>query len=359
MISGSDELVKSSEFVTSATNPLEVPDWNLQISQLGGSTIFHTREWCKVLRDTYGFNPYYITRRRGGQVCALLPVLEANSWLAGRRGVSLSFTDYCAPIATASDDRRPLIDAALACGRERNWKYFECRGAELGAWCPAAEASIEFFTHELDLAPGVEALFQQCDSSTRRAVRKAQKSNITLNCSIELAAMEEYFRLHCQTRREHGLPPQPWEFFLNIHREILSQNHGMIVSASCQGRAVAALVLFFFENQALYKFGASDSQFQHLRPNNLVMWEAIRQSIARGMERFHFGRTSLHNEGLRRFKLGWGSREARLSYYKYDLMANRFRKDKDATSGWHTSVFRALPVQVSRILGRLLYRHMA
>jgi len=39
----------------------------------------------------------------------------------------------------------------------------------------------------------------------------------------------------------------------------------------------------------MYKFGASDSGFQHLRPNNLVMWEGIRHCAERGCERLHFG----------------------------------------------------------------------
>ena len=46
--------------------------------------------------------------------------------------------------------------------------------------------------------------------------------------------------------------------------------------------------------------------FQNLRPNNLVMWEGIKSLMQRGADTLHLGRTSMENEGLRRFKLSRG-----------------------------------------------------
>ena len=103
---------------------------------------------------------------------------------------------------------------------------------------------------------------------------------------------------------------------------------------------MAAAVFLHQGRQALYKFGASDYGFQHLRPNNLVMWEGIRQCAARGCGRLHFGRTSLANEGLRRFKLGFGAREEEIKYCKYDFRAGRFVTDVDRAEGWFNRVFR-------------------
>ena len=73
----------------------------------------------------------------------------------------------------------------------------------------------------------------------------------------------------------------------------------------------------------------------------------------------HLGRTSLSNEGLRRFKLGWGATEQRIEYVKYDLQHDRFLTDKDESSGWHNRIFNHLPIPLSRVIGAGLYRHWA
>ena len=70
-------------------------------------------------------------------------------------------------------------------------------------------------------------------------------------------------------------------------------------------------------------------------------------------------KTAKDNDGLRRFKLGWGAAESELKYFKYDLRGKSFAVDQDAIAGWHNTVFRWMPLPLSRMTGALLYRHMA
>jgi hypothetical protein len=165
--------------------------------------------------------------------------------------------------------------------------------------------------------------------------------------------------LQCQTRKRHGLPPQPYEFFLNIQRHVLSNNLGVIALASHKGEKIAGAVYFFLGGRAIYKYGASDLTQQNLRGSNLVMWEAIKWLAGKGAKSLHLGKTSQHNEGLRRFKLHLGAHEEVIDYVKFDLRQGRFVTDTDAIAGWHNGVFRILPGFLSRAAGRLLYRHWA
>ncbi len=77
------------------------------------------------------------------------------------------------------------------------------------------------------------------------------------------------------------------------------------------------------------------------------MWEAIKWHARQGCESLHLGRTSLHNDGLRRFKLGWGAEEQPIEYVKYDLRQERFVTDRDESAGWHNQVFRRMPIFVA------------
>ena len=71
-------------------------------------------------------------------------------------------------------------------------------------------------------------------------------------------------------------------------------------------------------NKAVFKFGASDERFQTFRPTNLVFWDAIQFLAQKGFETLHFGRTSLGNDGLRRFKSSWGTTEETINYFRFD-----------------------------------------
>jgi len=280
-----------------------------------------------------------------------------NSWLTGRRGVALPFTDDCEPLYSDAASIRNLIQAALEFGRTRGWKSVECRGGrELFGEAPA---SLAFYGHSVDLEEDENRMFARLESSVRRAIRKAEKSGVTVTVSRSLETMKVFYSLQCKTRRKHGLPPQPFAFFRNIHEHVLSKNLGVIVSAGCQGRPVAASVYFQLGARAVYKFGASDEAFQHLRGANLVMWEAVKWHARQGAKTLHLGRTSIGNEGLRRFKLGWGAGEQKIEYVKYDLWKGRFITDADESTGWYNRVFNVLPIRLSRLIGAVLYRHCA
>jgi lipid II:glycine glycyltransferase (peptidoglycan interpeptide bridge formation enzyme) len=57
---------------------------------------------------------------------------------------------------------------------------------------------------------------------------------------------------------------------------VLARGLSVIVSALHFGEPVTAAVFLCFGTAAIFKYGASDPWHLGLRPNNLVMWEAIK-----------------------------------------------------------------------------------
>jgi hypothetical protein len=170
-------------------------------------------------------------------------------------------------------------------------------------------------------------------------------------------AMAAFYELHCRTRRRHGLPPQPWRFFEKVYAHVVAAGKGVVLLAAHAGKTVAGAVYFFYRDRALFKFGASDRAFQHLRANNLVMWEAIQWFIRNGFRSLHFGRSETENEGLLQFKRGWGAQESRVAYYRLSLRENTFSAARNGTRSSYP-VFKMLPIPVLRLAGRILYRHV-
>jgi hypothetical protein len=284
--------------------------------------------------------------------------MEIDSWLTGKRGISLPFTDACEPLYQNPDSLRWLISETRALALKRHWGFIEHRS---GDGFPTVEKpSISYYSHTLVLVKNTQKLFQQCSASTRRAKRKAEKAGLTVARSQSLESLAAYYRLHSLTRQRHGLPPQPWRFFESLHRHVISPGNGSIFLALDQNarQPIAGAVFLHQGLNALYKFGASDHRFQLQRPSNLVMWKAIEWLAQNAYQKLDFGRTSLGNEGLRHFKRGWGASEKTVSYYRIDPKSNRIDIQSDQTNGWHIRFFRALPIPLAQLAGQLLYRHV-
>src|SRR5438046_41488 len=79
----------------------------------------------------------------------------------------------------------------------------------------AAAASESYYGHFLDLKIGRDALISNFSSSVQRAVRKAQRSGLSVSMRSDKDAMATFYTLHVRTRRRHGVPPQPQSFFVN------------------------------------------------------------------------------------------------------------------------------------------------
>jgi CelD/BcsL family acetyltransferase involved in cellulose biosynthesis len=303
-------------------DPRTTPEWETFVSTHADATVFHTTAWCRVLTDTYRYRPRYIVSREAGRITGGIPLMAIDSWLTSRRLIGLPFSDNCAPLLP--DDAK-AAELLLRSAREEADRVRASRLQLRGHGAPDMEAcgytnGTTFLQHIIDLAPNAD-FERTVHSSARRAIRKAEKEGVTVRESAGLADVRRFYELMVLTRRKHGLLPQPWRFYKNIHRHVLSHGAGKLLLAEYGGEVVAGDLLLRFRDQLMYKFNASDPRFLHLRPNNLLLWEAMRSGAASGCRTLDLGRCEEENEGLRRFKLLWGSRETTLSYYHYPQTA--------------------------------------
>ena len=338
-------------------NPFDYADWNERLASLGSSSFFNTVQWARVLSASYGYEPCYIVGVNGGDFVSLLPMMHINSWLTGRRGVALPFSDYCEPVVCEADRGKAVEDYLKQLGREKRWRYFEIRNA--GDFKIGAPFSATYLTHSLDLTHGEQYLSDKLQSSVRTSIRKARKAGVEVTVSGELDAVRVFYKLNCITRKRHGLPPQPFVFFQNLHQQVLAKGMGDVITAWHKGKAIAASLFCHFGRKALFKYGASDKKFQDLRGSTLVMWEAVRHYACNGYDQLSLGRTEPTNAGLRRFKLGWGAAETEICYTKYDFIRNRYVENINYTSDPGYGLVKMLPLSCSRLIGTLLYKHMA
>ena len=338
-------------------DPTADAGWDALLATHPRATFFHGAAWAKTLAEAYGFRCRYVAATRGNELRGLLPVIEARSWLRGMRGVSLPFTDECAPLASPDVPAGSLLDVATREGGARGWKYLELRGGhELFDGVPEA---VSFYGHTLRLDAPADDVFAKFESSVQRAIRKAERAGVTVRFGTDLESVRAYYRLHCRTRTKHGAPPQPFRFFRALCEHVLQKGQGFVALAMHGQRPIAGAVFFQSARQAIYKFSASDERWQELRGPNLVIWQSIRRLIDAGVTELDFGKTSLSNEGLREFKLRWGAEERQIRYARYCFARQGFVKISDLATGAQARLFALMPVVLSRWIGRAVYPHLS
>jgi Acetyltransferase (GNAT) domain len=336
-------------------NPLHIPNWDDLVLATGKASFFHSSAWARVLHESYCYKPVYFTLFEGGKLSYLMPFMEVNSWITGKRGVSLPFTDQIGPIVGDGITFDGIIEDVVHYGEKVGWKYIEWRdGKYFGEGLSTSEF---YYTHELNLSRPEKELFSGLRDSTRRNIKKAVKAGVSVEISQSMDSIKSFYRLNCVTRKRHGLPPQPFSFFKKVFEHVISKGYGFVASAMHSGKVIASAVFFRFGKSTIYKYGASDMAYQDLRPNNLVMWEAIKWCGAKGFRTFNFGRSEPENHGLLQFKRGWGAKEIPLRYLRYDLRKKVFRKGHAESDRLIYKTFARTPVIVLSLLGRVLYRH--
>ena len=336
-------------------NPLHFEDWDSLILSNQNYSFYHSKAWARVLSESYHYKPIYFALFNEKKIRALVPLMEINSFLTGRRGVSLPFSDYCEPIFSKDTDVDEVIDKIIEFGNQADWKHIEFRfeNGHLKKEC----ISQKYFGHVLDLQEDHQAIFSKFRGSTKRNTKKAIKMGVEVKICHSLDSVKKFYYLNCLTRKFHGLPPQPWYFFKKVFQHLISTKKGFVVLAFYKNKVIASAVYLLYGHKAIYKYGASDLRFRHLRPNNLVMWKAVEWSARNGFKSLDFGRTEPLNKGLLQFKSGWRGKEKIISYHKYDFAKNAFVKKNSGIKSSYGFI-KLLPSSILKFVGFLLYRHV-
>ena len=336
-------------------NPLVSPQWDKAVLNSPSPQFFHLSCWTKTLIDTYNFKPLCFMLQTDKEECTI-PMVIVRSLKGKKKGIALPFSDGC-DIHCEGIPHSELAKRLLGVAREQKLHRLEFRGTV--RFRPSEEPSHSYFGHHLQLTIGEKLLWKNLSSSKKRNIKKSQSQNTTVAFHNGHSAVREFYRLHCITRKRHGLPPQPVSFFDNIYRNIIQKNTGEVALAYSGNTIVAGAVYLFSKSEVLYKFGASNKDLQHMRANDLLMWEAINRYAQKGFKTLSFGKTEKFHEGLWRFKEGFGASRVIMNDYCYDVKSGKKVKDSPSVHGIHNAVFRRMPIGLLRLSGEILYKYSA
>src|SRR5436309_1253555 len=94
----------------SIIDPLRDPRWGELADRHPRASVFHTPGWLEALRRTYGYRPIVFSTSAPNQDLRNgLLFCQVESFLTGRRLVSLPFADHCDPLVDSPKDFEALL----------------------------------------------------------------------------------------------------------------------------------------------------------------------------------------------------------------------------------------------------------
>jgi len=357
-------IAEKTELTVHQMDPLGDSRWERLVQDHPNATIFHTRGWLEALHRTYGYEPLVLTTSAEGETLGNVLVLcKVSSWLTGPRWVSLPFSDHCQPLV---DDPRGLVAILKYLEAQvdgRHCKYVELR--PLTDLDPEVEAASKpafsdiFCIHMLDLRPPVDSLFKNFHKScVQRKLQRAQREELTIEVGQSQELLNHFYQLMIKTRRRHKIPPQPLSWFRNL-LDCLGDNARVHVAFK-GSTPIASIFTLTHKNTFVYKYGCSDASYHNLGGTLSLFWHAIQAAKQMGFERFDFGRSEAHDQGLVSFKDHWGGVRTRLRYYRYPWHPplTHSKTSTDRQTQIAEQVFSRLPDFCLVLAGKLLYRHI-
>ena len=334
-------------------DPLTDPRWAYLVESHPEAAIFHTKAWLEPLKRTYKYEPIAYAIEDDNRLISAIPFCRVDSFLTGRRLVSLPFSDHCQPLVDSPDRLTELIAAAANDARRERLKYVEIRPllqCETGF-----VASDSVVVHSLDISRSEDELLASFHADCiRRKITKFERQRLQYEEGRGDDLLRKFYALLLVTRRKHGIPPQPLKWFHNLIDccgEALK-----ICVASKDEIPIASIITLSFKKTVVYKYGCSDPKYNALGGTIFLLWRTIQNAKNEGLTSLDLGRSDYSNPGLITFKDRWGASGINVNYYRSGDASTRTAGSRLAIAA--KRLLCSVPDPMFSALGGILYRHV-
>ncbi len=344
-------------------DPLTDSRWDTFLQKHPRASLFHSSPWLRALKLTYGYPVKgYTTSPPDKELENAVVACRVESWLTGRRLVSLPFSDHCEPLVDRDEDFSSIIAFLKEESREQRWRYVEVRSFEpVAIPCSLCLTTAQYSFHEIDLQPTIQEIFGSLHKdSIQRKIRRAEREKLEYEEGSSDKLLAEFYDLLTITRRRHHVPPQSKEWFENLRN--CFKDGFKIRIARKDKKPLAAMLTLRHKDTMVYKYGGSDPAYNNLGPMHLLYWKAIQDGKALGLRFFDLGRTDSGQAGLITFKNRWGAKQLSLTYSRFAPFAHPAHLFEQSPSKVGATTVRKvialLPNRFLSLIGKALYKHI-
>ena len=202
--------------------------------------------------------------------------------------------------------------------------------------------SVEF-AGILNLENSEEEILKNMRQRLRRALRKAEKNQITIEKTSDPKAIHDFYQIELQTAKRHDFYAFSEDFLTKQFAAFAKNDEAVLYIAKLNGEILAENFMIFYGNEASYHYGVSSELGTKYSGAPLLHMEAMRDARKRGIKRYNFWGIVDENDtkhrfyGVSVFKRGFGVEELKyleardlvldkISYYTKTLPIETLRR---------------------------------
>jgi hypothetical protein len=264
---------------------------------LADRTIYQSPVWLNFLRATQKGDPVVAVLRKGPE-----PIGYFTGMIVSRLGLRIlgsPFPGWSTSYMGLNLQTDVPKCAALEALTRFAFQDLHCSHLEvLDRKFTAQEISLQGFKwtaltgFEIDLSRAEEDIFDQFLPPCRQAIRRAIRLGVCVEQANDLGFADDYYAQLNDVFTKQGLvPTYGIERVRELIRHILPTGNLLLLRARDQvGRSIATGIFLSISPTTMYFWGgASWRSHQGLRPNDLLMWTAMRIGKSRGLRLLDLG----------------------------------------------------------------------
>ena len=325
------------------------PAWDAFVLDIGTALPFHLLAWKRSIEETFGYTSRYLIASDSAGIRGVLPLFVVRNLRLRKIIVSSPFAVYGGVLADSEDAKTALAGHLEQLAQSLGIEYVELRNA-YPEQCLGFRRLSRYVTFTHSIGCDEPAILKSILPNARNMARKGLKNG--LSSRVQAEDPRAFDTLYSQNLRRLGTPRFPPKHFASLLKhfrgniEIRETLHG--------NEVVAAVLTFYFRDQVLPYYGASDWRKNHLAPSNFLYFDVMRSAGAAGFRTFDFGRSRKFS-GSYEFKRHWGIAERDLPYEILLGTARRLPNFTPDNSKLETAgkIWRRLPRELPTFLGRV------
>ena len=284
------------------------------------STPFHEPDWIKHLCKKLNIRDHSIGIVKKSEVVAWLPLMGIKSIFHGYNLISSPLSRYTPFIYNDSEAAALLLNRALEICKYLNYDRFILRAQPLNKQI-TKDSLIEkvwFNNHILKISNDFESVKSKFHkNAVLRSINRANKENVKIKKISGKEADELFNSIEIKARKHQGSITMP-KGFISMMEQSFGKKRCCVTISCIKQQPISIEVIVNNKNTAFAFFNASIPG-KHLRkkPNNLLIFDAIKRASLKGYSTFDFGPAHIMNTGLNDFKSQWGTERSPVCDYYY------------------------------------------
>ena len=324
-------------------------EWEDYLMENPYAIAWQSFDWSDVVRRNYEAE-FIPLAAYDGRIRGVLPLYRMEGFLIKNQLISVPYAVAGGIVSDNDEASASLIESAVAMYR----KSEGMSGITLKQYKVKAPGDLRvdenFYNAELGLSPDIDEMWSRISQTNQEKIEETRAFSLVLDYPSD--SIDEFYKLLLIHHRNNGVPCVAKKWI----QDLVSFKMYSIALLRLSGEIVAGTMVKKYKRTVSFPFTSLTSldARTNLFAYNLY-WQLIKNFIQEGFEIFHSGRIPKTDE-TNEYRLGWGG--ARYPYY-YQYYpggtgATEFSKKRGKKRQVVSSVFKRMPLGVSRIIGPLI-----